>query len=264
MSKDLYLNGFVSGDIIIDCSEYAKLDNAWHAENISHAFTRLYFIKRGSGYLIHKGSRIELKPGYAYLIPSECVFSYGCDNLEKIYFHITIPCSTSYDALSALDKIYALKIPSVNEADLWKYYFLDDCMSMLNIKKILYETIWDFSEKYCFEAIKTVKYSHVIKNVIEYIRSNLKITLTVAEIAKEMFVAESTLRKSFKSETGVTVGRYIDNAVFIAACKRLSSSTAPIKQISDEFGFCDQFYFSRRFKELYGKTPTEYRRSALY
>ena len=31
-------------------------------------------------------------------------------------------------------------------------------------------------------------------------------------------------------------------------------------EISERLGFCDQFYFSRRFKEKYGSSPREYRK----
>ena len=30
-----------------------------------------------------------------------------------------------------------------------------------------------------------------------------------------------------------------------------------------DFGFCDQFYFSRRFKMKYGETPQKYRKLRL-
>ena len=33
-----------------------------------------------------------------------------------------------------------------------------------------------------------------------------------------------------------------------------------ISRISERYGFCDQFYFSRRFKEKFGVTPQKYRK----
>ncbi|MBQ8868969.1 MAG: AraC family transcriptional regulator [Oscillospiraceae bacterium] len=34
----------------------------------------------------------------------------------------------------------------------------------------------------------------------------------------------------------------------------------PLYRISDELGFYDQFYFSRRFKEKYAVSPLKYRK----
>jgi AraC-like DNA-binding protein len=33
-----------------------------------------------------------------------------------------------------------------------------------------------------------------------------------------------------------------------------------IKQISDQLGFCDQFYFSRAFAKMHNHSPSEHRR----
>ena len=43
----------------------------------------------------------------------------------------------------------------------------------------------------------------------------------------------------------------------------LVSTNLSIQQISERFGFCDQFCFFRRFKEKYGETPQRYRRMRL-
>ena len=80
------------------------------------------------------------------------------------------------------------------------------------------------------------------------------------EIAKEMFVSPSKLRNTFKAETGITLGGYIDDMVFFRAKKLLGSKKFSVGDISTKLGFCDQFYFSRRFKEKYGKTPSKYRK----
>lgn len=40
----------------------------------------------------------------------------------------------------------------------------------------------------------------------------------------------------------------------------LVSSSISIKDLGQKFGYSDQLYFSRRFKEKFGKSPQEYRK----
>ena len=49
----------------------------------------------------------------------------------------------------------------------------------------------------------------------------------------------------------------------IEAEQLLLKSDLTVLQISERFGFCDQFYFSRRFKMKYGETPQKYRKLRL-
>ena len=47
----------------------------------------------------------------------------------------------------------------------------------------------------------------------------------------------------------------------MARCEELLCDTdLSLSEISERFGFCDQFYFSRRFKAKYGETPRDTRK----
>lgn len=93
-----------------------------------------------------------------------------------------------------------------------------------------------------------------------YIRENLSIQLTVGELAAHAHVSESTLEKSFRAELGMTIGRYIDEEIFLRAESLLRHTDLPVSRMSEQFGFCDQFYFSRRFRAHCGLSPRQYRK----
>jgi len=44
------------------------------------------------------------------------------------------------------------------------------------------------------------------------------------------------------------------------AVQLLNSTDLPIKQISDQLGFSEQFYFSRAFSKMHNHSPSEHRR----
>jgi AraC-like DNA-binding protein len=94
-----------------------------------------------------------------------------------------------------------------------------------------------------------------------YIESNLTRRLHVDEVAGAVGVAPSTLHAGFTRHAGVAVHAYISRRRLTRAAAELLESTASISDIALGHGFTDQAHFSRRFKEVFGTTPREYRRA---
>ena len=118
------------------------------------------------------------------------------------------------------------------------------------------------AEKYDFDPATKKKdvHSPVVRTAEELIQNNLSMKLTRRAIAEFCRVSEGKLANCFKNELGVSVTKYIDDLIFMEAMRRLSYTDDPLWSISDDLGFCDQFYFSRRFNELYGESPLKYRK----
>lgn len=239
------------------------LDKSWNSLNVCDPFSRLYYIKSGNGYLKQGEKIIELKSGNIYLIPASTTFSYGCEYLEKIFFHISITKTEKYDLLSDIKTILSLPFSENEYNAMKKLYLSDNYIDKLTLKTIIYKTLSDFADKYHFSNVPIKAYSEHVKRTMNYIHKHTKINLSVKDISKQLFISESKIRKTFKEEVGVTVGEYIDDLVFIKAKKLLKKKYILIGEISEKLGFCDQFYFSRRFKEKFGKTPSEYRKETI-
>ena len=260
------------GDFIMDIGNYeleviresyVLLDNLWRHSNVFDPFTRLYYVKNGKAFLKYGNRIIEMHEGNVYMVPAGLNFEYWCDagnTLEKLYFHISIMTFENYDLLSMVKDIYELPLKKIGCREIFDIYHNDDYVSMLKIKTMLYMTVAAFFAEYNLPAMPYNIYSELVKNTMKYIRKKPTINQCTEEIAREMFVSPSKLRNSFKAETGITLGTYIDDMVFYRAKRFLGSKKLSIAEISSRLGFCDQFYFSRRFKEKYGKTPSEYRR----
>ena len=129
-------------------------------------------------------------------------------------------------------------------------------------KQEVYTPLFTLLDMYNIKINKN-EYSMQIRRAIEYIESHLTLQLKISEIAEKTFAATSTLTRNFKRETGMSIGQYIDESIMFQAQRMLLSSNASILEISEKFGFCDQFYFARRFKEKFEVSPREYRKSTL-
>jgi AraC-like DNA-binding protein len=94
-----------------------------------------------------------------------------------------------------------------------------------------------------------------------YIETNLTRRLHVDEVADAAGVSLSTLHAGFTRHTGVAVHAYICRRRLTRAAAELLASQTSISDIALGHGFTDQAHFSRRFKEVFGTTPREYRRA---
>ena len=77
--------------------------------------------------------------------------------------------------------------------------------------------------------------------------------------ARTLGMSHQTFRKTFRRLQGCPPARYRALQTLEQAAQRLLTESTPIKQISEELGFCDEFHFARRFKHLMGSTPAAYR-----
>lgn len=100
-----------------------------------------------------------------------------------------------------------------------------------------------------------------VNAVIDYIDGHLLEFLTVEGIADRFKVSTSHLSRIFREHTGVTLVEYINIRKVEEAQYYLRFSTKRISEISEEFHFCNQSYFTRIFKKYTGETPRRFRNS---
>lgn len=79
------------------------------------------------------------------------------------------------------------------------------------------------------------------------------------EIAKSMHVSYTLFRKRFLQLTGKTPSQYRFEEIIRRACRRLLETDDPLYQIAIDLGFHDAFHFSRRFKQIIGLPPRDFR-----
>lgn len=240
-------------------SDHVQLTSHWQDEDAYLGQTRLYFVESGSGWLQVGSQTIPLEPGFVYLIPSRFHFGYGCTSLKKLYFHIRISSVDQIDLLANIGRVLTLPYKPETLQALLSCYRSTDLYGSLRLKMLLQQVVLRFADEYELPQLPIKTYSETVKQAISYIQAAPTLKHTGKSIAEHLFISESKLRNAFKKELETTVGDYIDQCVFRQA-KLLLYSQMPMEQISNQLGFCDQFYFSRRFKQRYGVTPSQYRR----
>lgn len=84
---------------------------------------------------------------------------------------------------------------------------------------------------------------------------------TVKEMSDAMSMDSNQFTKFFLSQIGMTPKKYIDRLKIRSAAENLCRSKLSIAAIANNYGYQDQFHFSKRFKEIIGISPYNYRKS---
>lgn len=261
MIKNLHLTNTLKLDFL--SGTYAYLDNQWFCDEMRFQFTRLYYIYKGSALLFCNGETITMTPGNMYLLPANLPVSYRCPAyMEQLFLHVTLATPEGFDMLSLLPKICCLPCSQSTLNQLKDFCDSNDYAQLLAFKA---QVTQDVAACLLAENIPfpSKPYSPEVLQAISYMQNNVTIQLSGEQIAHALFTSHSRLRRRFMAETGISLGAYQDKLIFYRATLLLAEQRLSIKEISQQLGFCDEHYFSRRFKSQMGTTPTDYRKKHL-
>ncbi|TKG89240.1 response regulator [Puteibacter caeruleilacunae] len=103
----------------------------------------------------------------------------------------------------------------------------------------------------------------LIKDLISYIEENLSNPdLKMVDLAKEMSYSYIQFNRKMKAITGDSVGNFVNNYRLNHAKQVFEADpTRNISEVMYSVGFKNSSYFSRCFKEKFGKSPREFKES---
>ncbi|RVU83728.1 AraC family transcriptional regulator [Leucothrix sargassi] len=99
-----------------------------------------------------------------------------------------------------------------------------------------------------------------ISEVVDYISENYATPFTMAEIAENFNMNESRFSRYFRRATGNTFTDFVNRLRINRSCQLLMETDQYISTICYKVGFNNVANFNRRFMEVKGMTPSEFRR----
>lgn len=114
------------------------------------------------------------------------------------------------------------------------------------------------------EAVKSIldnQESYTLSGkIMEYIHDNFSRTdFSASEAAEAVHLSRNYFLKIFKEEQGISFWDYVTQMRMEKAKKLLKTTEETVYSISKEVGYESQYHFSRKFKNLCGVSPNEYR-----
>ena len=127
------------------------------------------------------------------------------------------------------------------------------------LKDFVQKLLTEYSQ--IISSSKTQEENPLITKVCNYLDQHLQEDISLEQMANIINVSPFYLSKLFKEEKGITFINFISDKRLEKARDLLEHSDLSIKEITSEIGYNDQNYFSRIFKNKYGLSPKEYRKS---
>lgn len=106
------------------------------------------------------------------------------------------------------------------------------------------------------------EHPELLDRVIGYIEENLSQRITLTEAARHFYVSESTISQTFRKKMGVSFYHCVIQRRLIAAKQAILEGHS-LERVAELTGFTDYSAFYRAFKQEYGISPRQFRKTSV-
>lgn len=100
-----------------------------------------------------------------------------------------------------------------------------------------------------------------LRRVLKFIDEHLQRDISLNEAAEAAFLSPNYLSQLLKKQTGMAFVEWLTVRRMERAQYLLSHSGDRIFEVANAVGFADEAYFTRRFRQRFGQSPSEYRKT---
>lgn len=109
------------------------------------------------------------------------------------------------------------------------------------------------------ELLRRQEQATRLKPVFDHVRNHYADPIPLRDAAALCGMSKAVFGREFKEASGMSLGRYLNHIRMAHAVELLEESRAPIAEIASRLGFSDQSHFDRRFRQTFGRTPSQHR-----
>jgi len=232
----------------------------WNQFNVVSPFSRVYCMIADAGWLETADGRIDLLPGFMYLIPSGTRVNLRTERrIEKFYFHVNVRYD-DMDILDGIQRCHVLPLPGALLQSLLDAYHSGGPGGLFAFKSAVYQTLDAFCRQCLPDLSDRLALAGQYRDFFSYVSSHLSANLTAPGICAELGLSYESFRRRFRDDNGITLHQYIHGCLIRQAAQQLLMTDLTVQEIAGRLGFQDEFYFSRLFKQKMQYSPREYRR----
>ncbi|OBT04718.1 hypothetical protein A9267_17385 [Shewanella sp. UCD-FRSSP16_17] len=99
-----------------------------------------------------------------------------------------------------------------------------------------------------------------VERILEYIHRHIDQTLGLDDLVEVFGISRWQLQRIFQQQTGLNVAQYVRELKLSLAAEKVLTTHDRMLDIAYQFGFTSEVSFSRSFKQLFGLSPSQYRR----
>ncbi len=138
------------------------------------------------------------------------------------------------------------------------FEFADEYSAELCVSVV--KTIWLGLMKHWIGLPDASSPNAVISRMCGFVKANVRGELSRNELAAKFGYTPEYINYLFKKELGVTPSQFIGREKVLCAFRLIQQDGLSVKQAAAAVGFSDQYHFSKVFKKITGRRPSEYKR----
>jgi AraC-like DNA-binding protein len=263
LTNTIILNEIKNIRLNISHFAYAKMNSSWKIASNTYTRNTFFMIIGGEAELFCDGRQVTMTPGNIYVLPKGTVYSVKCsEHINFLYFYASITNSNKDIIPIAPSGLIVLQNRTDTISRMRELYKKPDYRSTFALRVLAEELVLEILER-AEEEIPIFNYSPFVRKALHIITTEPHMSHTAASLAAKINISPSRLRNIFSKEIGMSVTKYVRLKVLEAAVDDLENDTLTVKEISNKYGFCDQFYFTRVFTEHFGQPPSKYRKKNI-
>ncbi len=266
----------ISGTVVPDHPEFPE---HWHR------FVEIGIVVGGSGVHVLNEQELPIMAGHVFVLPPGFKHAYRnpmglkliniCFDPERLGFDESeLDDLPGYDALfhveprlritgdlehvlklepQELCRIEALALRIVQESRKRPKGF------RLMARARLFQLITELSRLYDRPLTAPSSLAHRLAGVIKYLESNFREEIDFDELPGKFHFSKRSFYRLFTSVTGQSPMAYLRICRLKEASRLLQETDKPVTEVAFDVGFQDSSHFSRRFQEMFGRTPSDFR-----
>ena len=277
-------------------AEYCKATTAVHNEFVALHYHKpqvnkffdleIAYVVSGNAFQITKNKRIPITQGNYLLVDYGIQHGYEIPEGESLeLINISFDCraigiSPNKKSLTSFAKNYSITSVLTDESPREDLVFFDktgkikeQCLAILDeykkrepgyygvIKGILLEIVISGMRQYFCPEHEISSFSPIVEQLLNYLSSHYMENTSLSELSKKMHFSLPYVSKKFKDEVGKTYTESLHERRINESCRMLFDSDESIETIAEYIGYSDSKKYRKKFKEIVGISPREYKKS---
>lgn len=235
-------------------SAYLNLSD-WTSNRSFGRFWHIYWNARSGASVQFEGKTYPFNSKHVFLIPPHTLFS---TRLIRPVSHFYVDFTIGSYFMNLKNGIYSMPVSYMKE-------FLPQFIQRETFqerKSLLYGLIWHYLARLPqkdFQKPEEKKMDPRIAKAIEIMEKEMRTVNLISKVCKRVNMSPNSFYLLFKKETNKTPLIFLTQLRIGRASYLLEHTDASIDEIALATAYSDRYHFSKRFKQLTGFTPVQYR-----
>ena len=238
----------------------------WHlTDNMNTDFFVLAYAKSGNAFYTFGDEKINIRKGNIIFVKQNQLYSArsdpGCPwHFVSAAFSLDFQDDISQTVLQEMPNSFSFSDSShmaQDFAELYRIWTAKEAGYLIKCRSLILDILYLLLGDNC-RSRRANAHDRKFEEIIDMMRENIRESYTLDQLSVLSGLSSSHFRALFKERTGMTAVQFQNHLKIDRAKDLILSRDCNVTEAAYAVGFNDVYYFSRMFRKLTGKNPSEY------